>query len=258
MAVKTILLRGKQFAVRKELVAAAAITPGHLVERDVNGKAAVHSTAGGQAARQFAFENELFGKGIDDAYAANDQVLIECPPNGAEIFALVPANAPAIVIGDYLESNGDGAFRLAKAGVGARATVTIGAADAAVTFLANQVGSEGNDITVEYIAGTAAAETVVVTGNAIVIKSDTTTPGTTDQADDIIALVNGDAQASALVVADEGAGDGTDAVVTPVAATNLAGGVDSEGGSASIIARAIEAVDNSAGGTPARIKIELL
>ncbi len=112
MPVKTILLRGKQFTVRKELVAAAAITPGHLLERDVAGKAAVHSNAGKRAIAMFAFENELFGKGIDDAYAANDQVLIECPPRGAEVFALVAASAAAIVIGDFLESAGDGTLRI--------------------------------------------------------------------------------------------------------------------------------------------------
>jgi len=254
----TILLKGRAQLIRKEYVGDTAINPGYLLRLAADGNVDPHTVAGARVPALYAFENELAGKEITVAYGVGDQILcMACAP-GVEILAKLAANAVAIVIGDLLESAGDGTLRLATVGgEGVRASVTIGAADAQVLFTAAQIGDEGNDITIQYIAGTAAAETVTVTGNAIVIKSDTTTPGTTDQAADIIALVNGDAEASALVVAGVGTGDGSAAVVTPVAATNLAGGVDS-GGVSSAIAMALEAVDNSAGGTEVFIKMEVM
>jgi hypothetical protein len=111
------MLRGKQFTIRREGKAAAAITPGHLVTFNSSGLVIKHATAGGAAPKWFAYENELFGGGIDDAYAANDQVLIECVPTGGEVYGLVAAAAVAIVIGDLLESDGAGGFRKLASGV---------------------------------------------------------------------------------------------------------------------------------------------
>lgn len=113
----TILLRGKQFTLRREGIAAEAITPGMLVKYDSTGKVIKHATAGGAAALWVAFENELFGLGIDDAYAANDQVLIECVPPGGEAYMLVAPSAAAIVIGDGIESTGNGYVRKLASGV---------------------------------------------------------------------------------------------------------------------------------------------
>jgi len=254
----TILLKGRDKVTRKEFAAGTAINPGYLIKLAADGAVDPHAVAGAKVPNMYAFENELEGGVITHAYAVNEQVLCMVCSSGVEILARLAANAVAIVIGDLLESAGDGTLRLATVGgEGVRASVTIGAADAQVLYTAAQIGDEGNDITIEYIAGTAATQTVVVTGNAIVIKSDTTTPGTTDQAADIISLVNGDAEASALVVAGVGTGSGADAVVTPVAATNLAGGVDS-GGVNAAMAMAIEAVDNSAVGVEAFIKVEVM
>jgi hypothetical protein len=111
----TILLKGSP--IRKEAIAAGAITPGHLILRDSNGKVAVHATAGGNNAPRFAFENDLVGLEISDAYAAGDQVqFIHCK-RGDEVNALVAAGAGAIVIGDKLESAGDGTLRKYTNGV---------------------------------------------------------------------------------------------------------------------------------------------
>src|SRR5256885_8822072 len=41
------------------------------------------------------------------AYASGERVQVLFPQHGAEINALVPANAAAIVVGDLLVSNGD-------------------------------------------------------------------------------------------------------------------------------------------------------
>ena len=258
MALRTIMLKGR--GIRDEALAAGTITPGYLIQRDSDDKVVAHSSAAGIAQKLFAVENELVGSDIDVDYLSGDTTLFEHVQRGGMVNALVPASSPAIVIGDQLESAGDGTLRkLAVDVAGARAKITFGIGDAAVEFEAAMIGDEGNDITIEYLTATAAAQTVVVTGNTIVIKPDDTTPGTTDQADDIISLINGDAEASALIVAREGdGGDGTSAVVEPVAATNLAGGLDTTTGQTNTIAFAREAVDNSAGGTEARIKVEVL
>lgn len=112
-----VMIRGN--FVAKEGIANAAITPGHLVKRlttDVD-KVLVHATAGGNAQPLFALELDFYGGGtdallaIDEAYAASDNVkLAYCAP-GAELWALLAANASAITIGDPLESAGDGTLR---------------------------------------------------------------------------------------------------------------------------------------------------
>jgi hypothetical protein len=114
-------VRVKQFvAIQEEYVAAAAISPGHLVELASTGKAQVHSTAGGPAKPMFAFENELEGETIDDAYAADDvvQVLVSIP--GDQVNAVL-ADGENVSIGDYLESNGDGTLRKYAADTGSSA-----------------------------------------------------------------------------------------------------------------------------------------
>ncbi len=107
--VNTIVVKGQPIA--KEAKANAAITPGHLVELRSDGELQVHGTAAGTAAKAFARENEVFGTGIDTAYAAEDNVLYSVFRPGDEINALVAAGAPAIVINDKLESAGDGTLR---------------------------------------------------------------------------------------------------------------------------------------------------
>lgn len=128
----TIMLRGKQFTLRREGKAAEAITPGHLVKFNSSGLVIKHNVASGAAAPWFAYENELFGGGIDDAYAANDQVLIECAPSGGEIYALVAAGAAAIVIGDEIESAGDGTVKKSTGGYPTNEGWVIGYATEAV------------------------------------------------------------------------------------------------------------------------------
>ena len=109
-APKTISLRG--CPANREGIANAAITPGHLIEQMTSGKYRVHGTAGAvRPARLFAREQLYTGKGIDTAYSANDSLpILNCQP-GDQVYALVAASAAAIVIGDLLESAGDGTLR---------------------------------------------------------------------------------------------------------------------------------------------------
>lgn len=109
MAQNTIQLKGA--GLRKEAPAGGAITPGHLITRNSSNAFVVHDAAADPAVAMFALENELFGKEITQAYASGEQVLAWVPEKGGEVYALVAAGASAIVVGDYLESAGDGTLR---------------------------------------------------------------------------------------------------------------------------------------------------
>lgn len=105
----TILLKGDPMPL--EYLADGAITPGHLVKLDSDGKVTVHATAGAYTPVYIAREHETDGGDIDEAYAAADTCFIyHCKP-GDEVYVLLPASAAAVVIGDLLESAGDGTFR---------------------------------------------------------------------------------------------------------------------------------------------------
>lgn len=107
---KTILVRGEPSS--REAIAAGAILPGHLIAMNSAGKVVVHPTAGGVApARYFAREEEFTDGGLDTAYASDDTVTYWACSPGDQVYALVAAAAPAIAIGDLLESAGDGTLR---------------------------------------------------------------------------------------------------------------------------------------------------
>lgn len=102
---KTIILKGK--GIRKERIANAAITPGHLVELMSTDKVRVHATAGGNCQKAFAVENDLIGADIDTAYAALARVQFEVMERGSEVNAILK-NGENVAIGDFLESAGNG------------------------------------------------------------------------------------------------------------------------------------------------------
>ena len=105
----TIKLK-KHADVIEEIVATSAITPGMLLGLDGSNQVVPHSVAGGNAIRMFALEDELQGKGINDAYAAADPVQVWFPGRGDEVYAIL-ADGENIDEGDYLESNGDGLLK---------------------------------------------------------------------------------------------------------------------------------------------------
>lgn len=106
MAYNTIMLKGEGPNI-EELVANAAITPGMLIEEMSTGKVRAHATANGNAASMWALEDELQGKGITDAYAADDLVRIWHPKKGDQVYALL-SDGESVAQGDFLASNGDG------------------------------------------------------------------------------------------------------------------------------------------------------
>jgi len=105
---KTIVLKG--LGMRKERMAAGAITPGHLVEITSADKVQVHSTGGGLAQRAFAVENDLVGGTIATAYALGSMVQYNVFVAGEEVNALI-ADGEDIAIGDKLVSAGDGTLK---------------------------------------------------------------------------------------------------------------------------------------------------
>jgi len=111
VARKTIVLKGHQFGIRVERKAAAAITPGDLIQytsTDLFQRAGVAAVAYPPI---FAVENEVFGKGIEVDYGVNDQVLAEACHSGMEVYACLAAAAVAIVVGDFLTPAADGTLR---------------------------------------------------------------------------------------------------------------------------------------------------
>lgn len=113
MALATIQLKGT--GVSKEYDAGGVIRPGHLIALAADGDVDVHGGAGLNAVKMFALENELVGDGILVAYAAAERVKCWFPAPGSEVLAVLAASAAAIVIGDFLESDGDGTLRIATA-----------------------------------------------------------------------------------------------------------------------------------------------
>ena len=114
MSKNTIVLKNYS-KVREEIIAAGAITPGHLVEETSAGKAVVHNSAGENAIPMFAIEDELQGNTITDDYASGDPVQVWIPTRGDQVYALL-ANGESVAIGDFLESNGDGTLKAHAAG----------------------------------------------------------------------------------------------------------------------------------------------
>lgn len=120
---ETILLKGSP--LRKQADAAGAITPGHLVARTSATEVNVHPTAGGNAQKAFAVENDFAGDGIDHAYQTGEAVQYDVFYPGCEVYALLADNQNATV-GSFLQSNGDGTLRvLAAAGAANTLTETI-------------------------------------------------------------------------------------------------------------------------------------
>ena len=106
MGKNTIKLK-KYLDIINEIEAAAAITPGMVLELTSAGKVKAHSSAGGNAPAYIALEDELQGNSIEDAYANGDKVQVWFGVPGEEAL-LILADGQNVAIGDLLESNGAG------------------------------------------------------------------------------------------------------------------------------------------------------
>lgn len=109
MAYNTIKVK-KYSDVIEEMVASAAITPGMLLIIESTGKVKAHNQADKDVFPIFALEDELQGKGIDEAYAANDPVQCWIPYRGDIVNAIL-ADGEKVDIGDPLTSDGYGRLK---------------------------------------------------------------------------------------------------------------------------------------------------
>lgn len=125
-----VVLRGS--GVYKEATAGGAILPGHILYRSSATAVVVHATADGPVRPLFAIENGQVGDGIDTAYASADTVPMIYASRGTEIYALLAAAAPAIVVNDPLGSAGDGTLKKITVGAGTLAGAVVGFALEAV------------------------------------------------------------------------------------------------------------------------------
>jgi hypothetical protein len=105
----TIVLKN-YLKIYNEHDAAEAFYPGHLLEVDTSGDVQKHSSGGGVAAKMFAVEDELQGKGIDDQYSSGDPLKVWLPTPGDEVYAIL-ADGENVSIGTKLVSNGDGTLK---------------------------------------------------------------------------------------------------------------------------------------------------
>jgi hypothetical protein len=111
MAYNTIKLK-KYTDIIIEFTAAASIVPGNLLEITSAGTVQPHSGAGKTAAALFALEDELQGKGIGIAspYVTGDVVQVWHATPGEVVYAR-QSDEEALIIGDFVESNGYGQLR---------------------------------------------------------------------------------------------------------------------------------------------------
>lgn len=103
-----ILKRYNKIEIEK--VAAAAITPGHLVELTSADKVQKHSVEAGNAVPMFALEDGLIGNGITTDIAADETCMVWIPQRGDEAYAIL-TTSQVVVIGDLLVSKGDGTLK---------------------------------------------------------------------------------------------------------------------------------------------------
>ena len=106
---KTIILKGDPIILDEDK-AAAAITPGHLVDFDSSGDLVVHAGAAKNASPMWAIERDELGDDVDDAYATSDQVKVASFAPGDEVWAYV-ASGEVLSKGDFVESDGAGRLK---------------------------------------------------------------------------------------------------------------------------------------------------
>lgn len=85
----------------EEYTAAAAITPGMILQLNAANTVQAAATADGNVFPLFAVEDILQGKGIDDAYVSGDKVQVWVAGRGDIVNALL-ADGENVVIGDWL------------------------------------------------------------------------------------------------------------------------------------------------------------
>jgi hypothetical protein len=123
MAYRTIMQRCVGEPVIDSLLVSGGLYPGMLVERtSTSGQVQAHSTGGGCAACMILLENEDYGKEVTDVYTTANKVRVWHPRSGDQAAVLV-YSGEVCVIGYYLESQGDGTFRVVDTDTSAKTVI---------------------------------------------------------------------------------------------------------------------------------------
>jgi hypothetical protein len=93
--------------INLEMVAHEAITPGMILQERADGKAQKHADVGENALPYIALEDELQGGNIDTAIDEANPVQVWVPNRGCEA-NLILTTSQTVVVGDLLESAGNG------------------------------------------------------------------------------------------------------------------------------------------------------
>jgi hypothetical protein len=111
----TVLLKAYS-DVFEEFLAGGVIIPGMLVLQDSSNEVVAHNDdAPAFFAPLIALEDDLEGKGIDDAYAEGDPVKCWTPYRGDQFYGIL-ADGEHVAVGDFLESDGAGLLQKATSG----------------------------------------------------------------------------------------------------------------------------------------------
>lgn len=122
MSYNTIKIK-KYTDIVEEYEAYEAFFPGSLLALNSVNEVAKHASAGGNVgSKLFALEDELQGKGVDNAYAAGDRVQVWVATPGEVVLAIL-ADGQSVNIGDFLESNGAGYLRAHVADQGSQDSI---------------------------------------------------------------------------------------------------------------------------------------
>jgi hypothetical protein len=104
-----VVVIGPDKPLYNEAAATEAITPGMLVDRASATTVEANDVTGdGNKRVEVAVENDIFGGGIDDAYAAGDTVISQILRSGCEFMGLVAAGAAAITYDAYVTTAAGG------------------------------------------------------------------------------------------------------------------------------------------------------
>lgn len=113
---RLILLTGENIRQDEGVVAAAnTLIPGNILNINSSGDLINHATAGLSAhPLRVCTEalNTLRGLGVETTYAAASRASWAAVPSGTVLHLSLATDAAAIVIGNYLESDGDGTVRV--------------------------------------------------------------------------------------------------------------------------------------------------
>jgi hypothetical protein len=107
MAKNTIKVKKYADVIEEYTSTAVAITPGTFLELTSDGLVQACTATTGPVLPMVALEDELQGKGIDDAIPASNKVQCWIPGRGDMVYALLE-DGQTIAIGDFLELNGSG------------------------------------------------------------------------------------------------------------------------------------------------------